>query len=164
MDSIFRDVVTEAKGLVGAQATRMFLVVDTPDSKMPSALTLEEGGDQYLYGKYVTSSDMAKETRIKLGRGIVSRAVLTGEAVNVYEYVFLLGRSVLVKNSFLLFRCLLACLLACLRSAQTGKLPYYTAKQTVPSAYVLKFPYFVRFQNLILPRSYGKQTAFVVPV
>lgn len=87
IDSIFRDIVEEAKDLVGAEFTRLFLVVDSPSSTTPSSHVHGEG-DQYLYGKYAYGMNSIKDKdvmRVSMGKGIVSRAVLTGEAVNVYE-------------------------------------------------------------------------------
>lgn len=86
MDTIFRDIVEEAKDLIGAEFARLFLVVDSPSSTTPSSHSHEED-DQYLYGKYAhgrkTKDKMVH--LLSMGKGIVSRAVLTGEAVNVYE-------------------------------------------------------------------------------
>jgi tRNA-specific adenosine deaminase 1 len=85
IDSIFRDIVEEAKDLVGAEFTRLFLVVDSPSSTKPSSHVHGEG-DQYLYGKYAYGMNAAEDVmRISMGKGIVSRAVFTGEAVNVYD-------------------------------------------------------------------------------
>lgn len=86
MDQIFRDVVTEAKGLIGAEVTSLFLVVDSDTSTTLSAAGTTGDQNQYLYAKYVggkTSSE--NPIRGLLGRGIISRAALTGQAVNVYE-------------------------------------------------------------------------------
>lgn len=86
MDNIFRDIMEEAKDLIGAESTRLFLVVDSPSSTKPSSHS--HGGDQYLYGKYSYGKNTKKKNevmRVSMGKGIVSRAVLTGDAVNVYE-------------------------------------------------------------------------------
>ena len=84
MDRIFRDIVTEAKHLIGAEWTRLFLVVDTPTSTKPSHRS--EDKDQYLYGKFIHGREMNQHVhRVPIGKGLVSRAVLTGEAVNIYE-------------------------------------------------------------------------------
>lgn len=89
MDSIFRDMVKEAKGLIGAESTRLFLVVDTPSCTSPSSpshgstLARKDPGEKYLYCN--ASSRNEKGTWVQLGKGIVSRAALTGEAVNVYD-------------------------------------------------------------------------------
>lgn len=92
MDSIFRDMVKEAKGLIGAESTCLFLVVDTPSCTSPSSpshgstLARKDPGEKYLYRKYVdASSRNEKGTWVPLGKGIVSRAALSGEAVNVYD-------------------------------------------------------------------------------
>lgn len=84
MDRIFRDIVDEAKDLIGAESTRLFLVVDSPFSTTPSSHSHGEG-DQYLYGKYAYGMNAKTNMRVSMGKGIVSRAVLTGEDVNVYE-------------------------------------------------------------------------------
>ena len=85
IDGIFRDIVEEAKDLVGAEFTRLFLVVDSPSSTKPSSHVHGEG-DQYLYGKYAYGMNSADDVmRVSMGKGIVSRAVFTGEAVNVYD-------------------------------------------------------------------------------
>lgn len=68
LDAIFRDVVQEAGSLVGAQRMRLFLQVQ-------DASTTPTPHGKYLYAKF---SD--QKMRIPLGRGIVSRAALTGEA------------------------------------------------------------------------------------
>jgi hypothetical protein len=84
MESIFRDIVTEAKDLIGAEWTRLFLVVDTPSSTKPSRRS--EGNNQYLYGKYSDGRETNQDVLlVSLGKGIVSRAAITGEAVNIYE-------------------------------------------------------------------------------
>lgn len=79
LDSIFRDVVTEAGALVGASRVILY-VKSNLNSTDPSA----QG--KYLYAKYAQgfrSQDQTHVLRpqwIPLGRGIVSRAALTGEA------------------------------------------------------------------------------------
>jgi hypothetical protein len=84
MDSIFHDIMTEAKDLIGAEWTRLFLVVDTPTSTKPSRRSNDK--DQYLYGKFIHGREKDQHVhRVSIGKGIVSRAVLTGEAVNIYE-------------------------------------------------------------------------------
>ena len=70
LDAIFRDVVQEAGSLVGAQSMRLYIQVEDAQ-----ASTTPTPHGKYLYAKF---SD--KKTRIPLGRGIVSRAALTGEA------------------------------------------------------------------------------------
>ena len=93
MDAIFRDIVEEAKDLIGAEWTRLFLVVDSPSSTTPSSHSHGQR-DQYLYGKYAYGRETNNDKhilRVSMGKGIVSRAVLTGQAVNVYEYVIGIG-------------------------------------------------------------------------
>ena len=65
LDLLFKDVVNEAKGLVNAEATTLFIL---------------EG--QELYAKYVgdgEKSEHIKEIRIPVGEGIAGRVALTGE-------------------------------------------------------------------------------------
>jgi tRNA-specific adenosine deaminase 1 len=70
LDAIFRDVVQEAGSLVGAQKMRLYIQVEDAQTS-----TTPTPHGKYLYAKF---SD--QKTRIPLGRGIVSRAALTGEA------------------------------------------------------------------------------------
>lgn len=89
LDSIFRDVITEAGSLIGAQRTCLFLVVDKPadeDQDVQHPVPTPDG--KFLYAKYdaVSHKRTFKSDRyIPLGRGIVSRAALTGEAWNIYD-------------------------------------------------------------------------------
>jgi len=88
METIFRDMVSEAKGLIGAESTCLFLVVDTDSCTLPSdhAMFKAEGRGRYLYGKYTDKSFSQKENaalRAPIGKGIVSRAVLKGDVMNV---------------------------------------------------------------------------------
>ncbi|GAX09848.1 hypothetical protein FisN_11Lh174 [Fistulifera solaris] len=70
LDAIFRDVVQEAGSLVGAQKMRLYIQVeDAQTSTTPTP-----------HGKYLYAKISDQKTRIPLGRGIVSRAALTGEA------------------------------------------------------------------------------------
>ena len=90
METIFRDMVSEAKGLIGAESTCLFLVVDTDSCTLPSdhAMFKAEGRGRYLYGKYTDKSFSQKENaalRAPIGKGIVSRAVLKGDVMNVPE-------------------------------------------------------------------------------
>jgi tRNA-specific adenosine deaminase 1 len=82
LDSIFRDVVTEVRGLVGADRTSLYLLVDNETE------TVHPSPDgKFLYEKYDNrdKSQIArkKERWIPLGRGIISRAALTGESWNI---------------------------------------------------------------------------------
>ena len=64
------DVVNEAKELVGAEATTLFIV---------------EG--DIIYAKYVGGMQSAhiKEIRIPVGKGIAGRVALTGEPAMIYD-------------------------------------------------------------------------------
>lgn len=98
LDSIFQDVVTEAKSLIGAQQTCLFLLVNTNekdekkkkgdvkkgDSAHPSSSQVVPTPDgKYLYAKYGAASEKNNNRLLPLGRGIVSRAALTGQAWNI---------------------------------------------------------------------------------
>lgn len=77
LESIFQDVIEEAGGLIGAQNTRFWLLVDKPDNNthpLPSA-----------DGKFLFARQTDRPIYIPLGRGIISRAALTGEAWNIYD-------------------------------------------------------------------------------
>jgi len=78
MDSIFKDVITEAKKLVSAQDTHLYLIVDNKETKHPTA------DGKFLYAKYDVKTNNV-DRFFPLGRGIVSRAALTGEAWNFYD-------------------------------------------------------------------------------
>uniref|UniRef100_A0A6V2M1H0 GAF domain-containing protein n=1 Tax=Ditylum brightwellii TaxID=49249 RepID=A0A6V2M1H0_9STRA len=106
MNAIFRDIMTEAKHLIGCEQTRLFLVVDSPksttlkhssSSENTTASSSSEAtfttkkpktlADSYLYCKYIDDDDHNKNKSLYLpvGKGIVSRAVLTGDVVNIYD-------------------------------------------------------------------------------
>ena len=82
MDAIFRDVMEEASTLIGAKRTCLYVLCNKePDNK--NALRPTPDG-KYLYAKYGGSSTSEEKARvIQLGRGIVSRAALTGESWNI---------------------------------------------------------------------------------
>jgi GAF domain-containing protein len=112
LESIFRDVVTEAKTLIGAESTCLYLRVkkreDNSKKQQHQHHHPTADGD-YLYAMYhvlpteseshvlptesessaTSSSSVAGEDTSKLvrlgGRGIVSRAALTGEPLNIYD-------------------------------------------------------------------------------
>jgi len=120
LDSMFRDVITEAGSLIGAQRTCMYLVVDDPNDEDQQKQQQQQGGGggdtqekqvqpqhppkrwggkkrrqpipkpdgTYLYAKYDADADgntFQSDRQFPLGRGIVSRAALTGEAWNIYD-------------------------------------------------------------------------------
>ncbi|GMI35151.1 hypothetical protein TrCOL_g4742 [Triparma columacea] len=70
LDLLFMDVVNEAKTLVGAEATTLFIVE----------------GDE-LFARYVGGEESGhiKEIRMPLGSGIAGRVALTGEAAVIYS-------------------------------------------------------------------------------
>lgn len=99
METIFRDMVSEAKGLIGAESTCLFLVVDTDSCTLPTDHSMLKGEEQerYLYGKYTDKSFSQKENaalRAPIGKGIVSRAVLKRDVMNVSEYVCIFMSSI----------------------------------------------------------------------
>ena len=103
LDSIFQDVVHEAKSLIGAQQTCLFLLVNTNENDKkdgkgkdektkdgkkgnayPSSSQVVPTPDgKYLYAKYGAASEKNNDRLLPLGRGIVSRAALTGQAWNI---------------------------------------------------------------------------------
>ena len=76
LDAIFRDVVSEAGSLIGAQRVSLYVKVDGTERNPTPTVS-----GKFLYGKYGGDSK-SKETLefVPLGRGIISRAALTGEA------------------------------------------------------------------------------------
>uniref|UniRef100_A0A7S3PD62 GAF domain-containing protein n=1 Tax=Amphora coffeiformis TaxID=265554 RepID=A0A7S3PD62_9STRA len=82
MDAIFRDVMDEASSLIGARRTCLYVLCSKePDNE--NALRPNSEG-KYLYAKYGGTSTSQESARvITLGRGIVSRAALTGESWNI---------------------------------------------------------------------------------
>jgi hypothetical protein len=89
LDDMFRDVITEAGSLIGAQRTCLFMVVQKDDAEGTSSDSPRPNPDgKYLYAKYdALNANRSTQTDrfIPLGRGIVSRAALTGEAWNIYD-------------------------------------------------------------------------------
>lgn len=93
LDTIFRDVVTEAGSLVGAARTCLYLLVnphnnDDDKDKDTSPMPVADG--KFLYNKYddkaaAYKGTSGKERWIPLGRGIISRAILTGESWNIAD-------------------------------------------------------------------------------
>jgi len=88
MDSLFRDVVTEANDLIGAEATRLYIVRNSESSNWFSPYRPDKKKDNYyLFGKYadgVTVNEEALEVKLPLGPvGIAPHVAVTGEAVNL---------------------------------------------------------------------------------
>jgi tRNA-specific adenosine deaminase 1 len=98
LDGIFRDVVTEAGGLVGAAQTCLYLLVNEQEGenraksgfwgRKETASPVPDAHGRFLYAKYHDSMTDKGTVRklerwIPLGRGIVSRAALTGESWNI---------------------------------------------------------------------------------
>jgi tRNA-specific adenosine deaminase 1 len=86
LDEIFIDVINEAGSLIGAQRTSLFLLVKKNDDD-DQAPPIPTPDGNYLYAKYDETSKKTQQSEsfIPLGRGIVSRAALTGEAFNFYD-------------------------------------------------------------------------------
>lgn len=92
LDAIFRDVVTEACSLVGAARTCLYLLVSPDDTDQnihkSNASFMPVADGKWLVNKYYDKASASKgisgkERWIPLGRGIISRAVLTGETLNI---------------------------------------------------------------------------------
>jgi Transmembrane protein 65/GAF domain len=94
LDAIFRDVVTEACSLVGASRTCLYLLVSPNDNDLnihnSNATFMPVADGKWLVNKYYDKASASKgisgkERWIPLGRGIISRAVLTGETLNIAD-------------------------------------------------------------------------------
>jgi GAF domain-containing protein len=99
LDTMFQDVMTEASSLIGAQRACLYLIVNPQEdkswffssSKKKHPKPTPDG--KFLYAKYDATSSPSSPSSlpkvsdryIPLGRGIVSRAALTGEAWNIYS-------------------------------------------------------------------------------
>ena len=82
MDAIFRDVMEEASSLIGAKRTCLYVLCEKQPDKQNALRPTPDG--KYLYAKYGGKSTSQESARvIPLGRGIVSRAALTGESWNI---------------------------------------------------------------------------------
>lgn len=82
MDAIFRDVMEEASSLIGAQRTCLYISCNKQPDNENSVRPTPDG--KFLYAKYGGHSTNQESARvIPLGRGIVSRAALTGESWNI---------------------------------------------------------------------------------
>lgn len=82
MDAIFRDVMEEASELIGAQRTCLYILCTKRPEDESGVRPTPDG--KFLYAKYGGRSTSQESARvIPLGRGIVSRAALTGESWNI---------------------------------------------------------------------------------
>jgi hypothetical protein len=83
LDDMFKDMVTEAKELIGAEYTGLFLVVDHETETSPRMYTKRErkreGG--YLYCKHNDGSD--SHAHVPIGDDVLSSSALSGKIVNV---------------------------------------------------------------------------------
>lgn len=84
---MFNDMVTEAKGLIGAEHTGLYTVVDNKEETMPPSYGEREkvGAGNYLYGRYIGDSNEPEHAHVPLDRGILSRAVITKTSINANE-------------------------------------------------------------------------------
>ena len=91
LDAMFKDMVTEAKKLIGAEYTGLFLVVDDETETSPNMYTERESKRQggYLYCKHIDGSD--NHSHVPIGDGLLSSSALSGKIVNVSKYVQLVS-------------------------------------------------------------------------
>ena len=85
MDELFRDFVSEAKELIGAQLTNLYLITDSPDSTTPmikESSSPDEKKKLYFYGK---NGKNAEALTVPMGRGLFAKTVMSGEVVNVAD-------------------------------------------------------------------------------
>lgn len=84
LNSLFRDVIAEAGGLVGASRTSLYVLVEADPSKDSSYnYPVPTADGNFLYNRYSDDNKLSQERLVPLGRGIVSRAALTGEVWNI---------------------------------------------------------------------------------
>jgi GAF domain-containing protein len=84
MQNILEGVMSEAKTLIGAESASLFIVVENDPETNESPIPNPDG--QYLYAKFFHSdSGTVSHRTFKIGRGIVSRAALTGQAWNIHD-------------------------------------------------------------------------------
>ena len=87
MDAIFKDVVEEARSLIGAEITNLFVIVDSETSTTPTTTT---NGGEFFYCKYKYREGDAQTSApiyIPIGRGLVSQAALSKQPAIVDECV-----------------------------------------------------------------------------
>jgi len=85
LQKIFRDIMSEARTLIGAQSANMFLLVDKVPDKDGTAPVPNPDG-RFLYVKYLDSdSGEVSHRSFKFGKGIVSRSALTGQTWNIKD-------------------------------------------------------------------------------
>ncbi len=91
---LFRDVMSEAKGLVGAESTCLFLLMDDESSEYPSLFKERQSSydSRYIFGKIfddsnacIEGANVKTQLRTQVGRGLVSKAIMGGEIVNVAD-------------------------------------------------------------------------------
>ena len=84
LDLIFSDVVTKAKELIGAEISNLYLIVDSNESTTPTQTKLTSIEDatakqQYFYSKH------GHPIHIPIGRGVITRAALSGKIENIQK-------------------------------------------------------------------------------
>lgn len=89
LEDMFNDMVTEAKGLIGAEHTVLYTMVDSEEeTKPPSHVERDEAGasGKYLYGTFTSDdSNKVKHAHVPVGRGILSRAVMNRTSININD-------------------------------------------------------------------------------
>lgn len=84
LQNLFQDVMSEAKQLVGAHSTSLFIIVENDPQK--GGIPVPNPNGQYFYAKFFQSDSGEVAHRIhKVGKGIVSRAALTRQAWNIHD-------------------------------------------------------------------------------
>lgn len=87
MNAIFSDVVEKAKELIGADATNLYIIVDSKDCTTPfdnskvkkAAEESDEPKQRYFYSKH------GMPIHIPVGRNVISRTAMTGNIENIKE-------------------------------------------------------------------------------
>jgi hypothetical protein len=88
---IFRDVMMEAKGLVSAESTCLFLIVADENSTIPAHYNRKQEKSIYIKrflfcrGYFDDTDTGTKDLRMPVGRGLVSKATIEGSILNVKE-------------------------------------------------------------------------------
>ena len=81
-NDMFKDMVTEAKELIGAEHTGLFLVVDDETETSPKIYNRrEKRREGYLCCKHIDGTD--NHAHVPIGDGVLSSSALSGKIVNV---------------------------------------------------------------------------------
>ena len=82
LDDMFKDMVTEAKELIGAEHTGLFLVVDDETETSPKIYNRrEKRREGYLCCKHIDGTD--NHAHVPIGDGVLSSSALSGKIINV---------------------------------------------------------------------------------